>query len=205
MNGIKMLWFFHLSFFCFFFLEWTVRKDIWMRTTSVTVIVIFWKRHSERYLIIAMFKVCSQQLRVISTTEFRKAPYSWRFVRHGLTYVLILSWANMNQNSKKLPGKLSVAQKFQPDFDEYCTKIEDISLTFIHLFFSPRNLVFKFDLVLIEWFSPQFLYLLTFRLSFNILRILKFNQRLCEYSFLQVYSCKMILSYSYFLWNIRTY
>ena len=39
-----------------------------MRTTSVTVTVIFRKYHYEGYLITAMFKVRSQQLRATLTT-----------------------------------------------------------------------------------------------------------------------------------------
>ena len=49
----------------------------------------FWKWHSEKYLITAMFKVLSQ--RATLTTVLWKIPYSWIFYAHGQTYVLNLS------------------------------------------------------------------------------------------------------------------
>ena len=54
------------SIFC---LEPTVRKDTWKRTISVTVTV---KYRSEGYLITAMFKFLSQQLRYTLTTAFER-------------------------------------------------------------------------------------------------------------------------------------
>ena len=53
-----------------FYLEPTVRKDAWMRTTSVTVMIIFFKKwNSQIYLITAILKVPSQQLRGTLTTD----------------------------------------------------------------------------------------------------------------------------------------
>ena len=53
-----------------FYLEPTVRKDAWMRTTSVTVMIIFSKKwNSQIYLITAIFKVPSEQLRGTLTTD----------------------------------------------------------------------------------------------------------------------------------------
>ena len=65
--GMKTLWYSVFSFL-FFYLEPTVRKDIWVRTTSVTVKVIFQKCYSESYLVTAMFKVRFQQLRATLKT-----------------------------------------------------------------------------------------------------------------------------------------
>ena len=45
----------------------TVRKDIWIRTTSVTGMVVFRKDYSKSYLIRAMFKVRSEQLQAMLT------------------------------------------------------------------------------------------------------------------------------------------
>ena len=53
LNGMKMLWYFVFSLL-FFCLELTVRKEIWMRANSITVLVIFRKYYSESYLITAM-------------------------------------------------------------------------------------------------------------------------------------------------------
>ena len=50
--------FIYLLFFC---LEPMARKDTWMRTTSVTVIVIYRKWHFESRLNAAIFEVPSQQ------------------------------------------------------------------------------------------------------------------------------------------------
>ena len=75
----------------YFYIERAVRKGTWMRTASVTVMVIFRKWHSESYLITAMLKVPSQQIRGTLTTAFWKIPYSSLFYGHGSTCVLNLS------------------------------------------------------------------------------------------------------------------
>ena len=62
--------------FLFFGLEPTIRKDIWMRTTLVTVMLIFRECHSESYLVAAIFIVCFRQLRVTLTVAFQKKPNS---------------------------------------------------------------------------------------------------------------------------------
>ena len=56
--------------FFFFCLEPALRKDTWIRMTCVTVMVIFRKCHSKSYLITAMFRVPSQQIRGTLTTAF---------------------------------------------------------------------------------------------------------------------------------------
>ena len=48
---------FHFLYFC---LELTIRKDIWTKATSVTVMVIFWKCQSDSCLITPIFKLRSQ-------------------------------------------------------------------------------------------------------------------------------------------------
>ena len=75
----------------YFYLERAVRKGTWMRTASVTVMVIFRKWHSESYLITAMLKVPSQQIRGTLLTAFWKIPYSSLFCGDGSTCVLNLS------------------------------------------------------------------------------------------------------------------
>ena len=52
---------------------------------------VFRKWHSESYLITAMFKVPSQELRGTLTTVFWKIPYSSLFYGHGSTCMLNLS------------------------------------------------------------------------------------------------------------------
>ena len=63
----------------------------------------------------------------------------------------IKTWGNiMNQKSTNMPGKLPVAEKSKPALQRNCTKIGDISLIFIHFFFSQTNLFLKFNLVFIN-------------------------------------------------------
>ena len=89
-----------------------------------------------------------------------KTPYSWRFYGHGSTYVLILSWINMTKRKwAKVPWKLLVAQKFKPVL--WRLLHQDISLI-IFFFFFETNLVFIFNLVVIEKLSPQLVYIFTF-------------------------------------------
>ena len=68
-DAMKMLWY-SVILFLFFCLESMLRKDIWMRVTSGTVVVIFRKCHPESFLIAAIIKVRFQQLRDISTAAF---------------------------------------------------------------------------------------------------------------------------------------
>ena len=79
--------------YCYYFcLEPTVRKNAWARTTSLTVIIIFFKSGVlEVTLITAMIKVPSQHIAGILTTAFGKITYSCLFHWHGLTCVLNLS------------------------------------------------------------------------------------------------------------------
>ena len=143
---------FRVFIFIFFCLEPTLRKDILMRMTSVTVIVVFWKYYAESYLITAVFKVRSQQSLATLTAVFWKMPDSWRFYRHGSTCLLIFvgqfSWSGyqrkcvQNYHLRKKPGLY---------FKEHFTSMEDdISLILIRFFFCPRNLIFEFSLVLIK-------------------------------------------------------
>ena len=60
---------FHFLFFC---LEATVKKNTWMRVISVSVMIIFSECCSASYLISAMFKVLTQQLRGTLTMAFER-------------------------------------------------------------------------------------------------------------------------------------
>ena len=127
MNGIKILQYSVFSFL-FFGLEPTIRKDIWMRTTLATVMLIFRECHSESYLVAAIFIVCFRQLRVTLTVAFQKKPNSWIFCEHESTYFLILSWAIiMKWISRKVSEKLYKDPSLH--FKEHFSNIEgDISL-----------------------------------------------------------------------------
>ena len=62
---------FRVSIFTFS-LETTVRENNWMGTTSAAVRVIFFESVLRNYLITAMMKVLSQQLRTTLATTFEK-------------------------------------------------------------------------------------------------------------------------------------
>ena len=143
--GLTFDWYKDAMVFCIFILTFclkqSVRKDIWMRTTSVTVVVIFWKCHSESYLITTMFKICSQQLWAILTPAFWKTPNSCRFYGHGSTYVLILPWAIiMKQILTNRPGKLHKNPRLH--FEENFTDIEDGISLFLYASFSVQQTLF---------------------------------------------------------------
>ena len=77
----------HRYYFC---LEPTVRKDTWVRTTSVTVMAILFESSILKvsYLTTAILKVPSQELQAASKRRFWKIPYSWIIYGHGSTYAL---------------------------------------------------------------------------------------------------------------------
>ena len=52
---------------------------------------------------------------------------------------------------------------FPENYQLHKSLMKNISLIIVS-FFSQTNLVLKFNLTLIEWFSPQFIYLFTFKL-----------------------------------------
>ena len=103
-------------FIFYFFLEATVKKNTWMRTISVMVMVIiskvlFWKLLDFSYVQCFFSKIT----RHIDNGIWKIFNDSWRFYGHGSTYKLILSWVNtMKWKRVKVPWKLSVAQKSDP-------------------------------------------------------------------------------------------
>ena len=109
-------------FICIFCLELTVGEQL-MRTTSVTIMVFFSKVPFWNYLITAIFKVLSKQLRGTLTMAFETKPYSWRFLGHGSTQELIISWVIfLKRKSTKVPGKLFTHNNPSLLFEEHCTK-----------------------------------------------------------------------------------
>ena len=112
-----------------------------------------------------MFKVLSQQLRRISTTVFERYFTAENFTDMDHHHLNIFK-----QKSTKVPGKLSFTQESEPA--PQITLLQDISLIIGCFFFAQINPVFKFDLVLIQEFSPKFICLFTF----DILCILEFIQ-----------------------------
>ena len=126
-----------------------------MRSTSVTVMVIFLKNSFvQSYLITAVFKVLSQQLRDTLTTAFGRhftvedftemdqhtSKSIWVNVRAKHTFSKVLCWLNiMKQILTKVPGKSSVAQNPRLYLKEHCTKMEDNISLVIECFFFLSN------------------------------------------------------------------
>ena len=129
LKWMKILWYsrFASLFFC---LVMTVRKDIWIRTTSVTGMVVFRKDYSKSYLIRAMFYILQTRINIL-------ANLSW-----PITIKRILM---------KVPAKISLAQKTCSVLQRIYEQCGRWHFTFfIRFFFCPRNLIFKFEVVLIE-------------------------------------------------------
>ena len=90
-----------------------------MRTTSVTVMVVFRKCHSENYFITATFKVLSQQVRGTLTTAYSKTYFN-SFIKRKL---------------KKLPESYKLHKNKSLPFEKRCSKTDHILLIFIGFFF----------------------------------------------------------------------
>ena len=118
---MKVPWYSVFSFL-FFCLEPIVKKNIWMRTISVAVMVIiskvlFWKLLDISKNISDISYVQSTFLTFIRHIEngISKTPCSGRSYGNGSTYVLILPWVNiMKRKWANASRKLSVVQKPEP-------------------------------------------------------------------------------------------
>ena len=116
---MKVPWY---SVFSFLFLEPMVKKNIWTRKISVTVMVIiskvlFWKLLDISKNISDISYVQSTFLTFTrhSDNGISKKPCSWRFYGNGSTYVLIFPWVDiMKRKWAKVSWKLSVVQKPEP-------------------------------------------------------------------------------------------
>ena len=126
---------FRIFLFILFCLTTPVRKYISMRTTSVTVVMIFRKCHSESYwsqlcwkFVLSNYKPHWQQ------PAFRKTPNSWRFYgyRSFLSGEII-----MKQISTKVPRKLH--KNLSLHFEEHFTNIEHDISHFLNSSFSVQQ------------------------------------------------------------------
>ena len=153
LNGIKMPWYSVFMAFCIFLLLFRTNGKIERITADQSDFRLsygnylkepFWK----------LLDICYVQS-FFSTTMIHiengiwVTHYSWRFYGHESTYVLIVSWVSIIKRKwAKVPGKLSVWQKSKPALQR--TLHQDISFIIAFFFFAQTNLVFKFNLVLIE-------------------------------------------------------
>ena len=101
----------------------------------------FRKWHSESYLITAMFKVPSQEIRGTLTIAFWKIPYSSLFYGHGSTCVQDFRKRYWNENRWRYTQNVHL--------EEHCSKIATTFHLFNALIFLT-NLVFKFNIVLTD-------------------------------------------------------
>ena len=156
-----------------------------MRATSATVMIIFWKCHSERHLITTMLKfllnICEAHWQqhferdptVVDFTDMDEETcwfFHKDFTKHHETKI--------NEVVLKI---ITCRENATPHFKEYCTKIDDISLVITRFFFSQTNLVFKSSPVLTYWIVFTTVCLHFYLFISDILRILNFIQ--CLYVF----------------------
>ena len=108
---------FRVFIFIFYYLQQIVRKDIWTRTTSVTVVVIFLKVSFRKLLhhsyVSSSFSTITRHSHnsILKDTLKMKILLAWINIRANsfiITYVDI-----MKLKSPKLPGQLSFGRKFE--------------------------------------------------------------------------------------------
>ena len=101
-------------FYCYYFcLEPTVRKDAWMKTTSVTVMqffskVAFWKLLDHSY-VLSSFPI-SKHIENSILKDIVQLNILWTWINLHATSFIKIS-VNMRQKTMKVPEKRSVAQK----------------------------------------------------------------------------------------------
>ena len=90
-----------------------------------------------------------------------KTRYSWKF--YGRGSIIFANSFSGKYHETKLDGgawKIISCTKSEPVLQK--TLHQNISVIIVFFFFSQANLVFSSNLVLIEWFLPQFISLFTF-------------------------------------------
>ena len=125
---------------CYYFcLEPTVRKDAWMRTTSVTVMaffskVAFWKLLDHSY-VQSSFQIITRHIEnsILKDTLQLNILRTWIKLR---AKSFIKTSVNMKQKSMKVPGKRSVAQKSKCAFRRLFPLSKSRFTYFIRFFFT---------------------------------------------------------------------
>ena len=138
---MKVLVVFRVFTFIFLF-RTNVKKNTWIRTTFVIVMVIFsnvpFRKLFDHCYDLTSFSIITSYI----NHGIWKTPYSWRFYRHRSTHVILLPWVNIiKRKSTKVPGKLSFAQKYEPALRR--TLHKDISLVIVCFFFLSNKPSFK--------------------------------------------------------------
>ena len=143
---MKMIW--HSACLLLLFLEPMVRKHTCMRTTSVTVMVIFFES--------GILKVTWSQLCSNSPFSTITRHIDNSILKDTLQLYILRTWINMRAKSF-IKTSVNVTETRIDEgtqnvhLEEHCTKIE----TTFHLFYALlffTNLVFKFNIVFIGIF-----------------------------------------------------
>ena len=132
---MKMPW-----YFVFFKFRTNGKKIQVMRTTSVTVMVIFFALLFWKFLDHSNVQISFSTIKRHIDNGIWETPYSLRFYGHESTYALILfafqtSWKQIFLNNYQLHQNPSLQFR-----KHWCTKIEDnILLVIKRFFFSETN------------------------------------------------------------------
>ena len=165
----------------YFYLEPTVRKDTWMRTASVTVMVTFFE---SGILKVTWSQLCSKSL-------LNKYEAHWQ--QHFERYPTVLCFTDMAKHQDVGKGYWNENRWKCLEKDSYAKRALGRTLHHIRKHVSlmlcdslSHNLVFKFDIALIGFFFGKLMsttiHFFFFWLTFDISLILKFIQ--CLYAFL---------------------
>ena len=138
---------------------------------------------------------------MLFSTAFWRTTCNWRLYRHGSTYVLILSWANiMKQKTTRVAGKLSVAQKSKPAVGSTLHHSRRWHFIYFYtlLFFSKKPSFYVLSSV--DWIVFATVYLPSnFWLSFDVLRLLKFIQGLYVFFAFLIKTSKILIRFNVLL------
>ena len=131
-----MVWIYHgipCFHIYFFYVEATVKRRLGWEQVSSRSWLLFLKCHSESYLISAVFKVLNNN--EAHWKRHLKDTIELKILRRRIN-IRVNSFLDKYRETKmaKMPWKLLVAQKFEPVFQEHCTK------TFHSLLYSSFSL-----------------------------------------------------------------
>ena len=136
---------------CYFCLEPSVRKDAWMRTTFVAVMIFFskvafWKLldHSP---VQSSFPIITRHIENSNLKDILQFNVFRTWINLSATS-FIKTLVNMKQKSMTVPRKRSVAQKSKGALRK-TLNLSRPRFTYFTRFFFLSNLVFKFNIVLI--------------------------------------------------------
>ena len=125
---------------CYYFcLELTVRKDAWMRMTSVTFMAFFWKKAFWKLLdhsyVRSSFQIITTHIENSVLIYTLQLNILWTWINLRATFFIKTS-VNMKQKSMTVPRKSSVAQKSKCALRRALNLSRPCFTYFIRFFFS---------------------------------------------------------------------